>query len=620
MPLVNCAAAEPGPKASDAAPSTAGAANQPTDDADASETSGRWLPIDEDGWTVLTPARDTRLIYVSSSTGDDAAARAYAPVDPAVGPDPFKPGEPVKAFKTFSAAMGQARDEHPDWVLLKRGDTWREGLGTLPDGRSPTEPFVVSAYGQASERPRLLLGRKGTAPPWSFGSRTGRHDVAVVSLELYADTKDPKSPTFSTAQKGGSVGISVLTRPNVSARRILIEDCCLRYCGAVVMATGGPVEQIVFRRNLVLGNYSHTGHSQGMFANKASMLLEENVFDHNGWLVQGLNNRTAGGGATMFNHNTYFSSCHDVVFRGNMFLRASSAGNKWTANYGPGSARNLLIDDNLYVEGEIGIGIGGNKTGPLRFANVRITNNVFLDIGRGQPTQRTLAWYLDILDWDGGTVANNLFVHQAAHVVSNTYAIHLGSHSNKGRYRAEGVHCRNVTIRDNIIHGLKSGGSTFILSQVSRLRNITIASNQLQFPGLQTRLIRADAASPAECTFKDNVYFTGRDPSQWFSIGRQERSFDAWTAEMGETGAARGEIPFPDPSRTVETYNASLGGEATFEAFLTEVKKQSKTNWRPQYTASAVNDYVRAGFGLERCELPPPPSDADPRLRDEEPK
>ena len=44
------------------------------------------------------------------------------------------------------------------------------------------------------------------------------------------------------------------------------------------------------------------------------------------------------------------------------------------------------------------------------------------------------------------------------------------------------------------------------------------------------------------------------------------------------------------------SYNGTLGGEATFEAFAEEVRQQSKTNWRPAYTAQAVNAYIREGF------------------------
>ena len=56
---------------------------------------------------------------------------------------------------------------------------------------------------------------------------------------------------------------------------------------------------------------------------EASVLLEENIFDHNGWYVQqpdNTNNNSEGGQATMFNHNTYFSDSSDTISRRNIFF------------------------------------------------------------------------------------------------------------------------------------------------------------------------------------------------------------------------------------------------------------------------------------------------------------
>ena len=72
----------------------------------AGETGGAmpkpWRPLDADGWTVLKPSGDSRFIYVSSSRGDDATGKAYAPGADAIGDDPFLPKGPVKAFKTVA--------------------------------------------------------------------------------------------------------------------------------------------------------------------------------------------------------------------------------------------------------------------------------------------------------------------------------------------------------------------------------------------------------------------------------------------------------------------------------------------------------------------------------------
>lgn len=54
--------------------------------------------------------------------------------------------------------------------------------------------------------------------------------------------------------------------------------------------------------------------------------------------------------------------------------------------------------------------------------------------------------------------------------------------------------------------------------------------------------------------------------------------------------------PFKEPDRTLASYNASLGGEESFEAFAAEIRKQSKTNWRPAYSAQKIIEYFRDGL------------------------
>jgi hypothetical protein len=59
-----------------------------------------------------------------------------------------------------------------------------------------------------------------------------------------------------------------------------------------------------------------------------------------------------------------------------------------------------------------------------------------------------------------------------------------------------------------------------------------------------------------------------------------------------------------DPNRTIETYMASIGDGPTLSVFLTEADKQSRNAWRPRYTASAINEYIRAGFDIGSSERP----------------
>ena len=125
----------------------------------------KWaLPLDEDGWTKLSPSEDSRLVYVATD-GDDATAsvnqygrRYYLASDPIIGGDPSAPNNPeeIRAYKTITEASKVVRgnrwiqeihengityDEYdrnaynsdafsiqqlgyPDWILFKRGQTF----------------------------------------------------------------------------------------------------------------------------------------------------------------------------------------------------------------------------------------------------------------------------------------------------------------------------------------------------------------------------------------------------------------------------------------------------------------------------------------------------------------
>ena len=95
----------------------------------------------ESGWSLFEPSQDTIIYYVSSSEGDDLN-------------DGLSPNEP---FQTYSMAISQARDNHPDWILLKRGDEFEESI-QVNSGRSSEEPFLVSSYGDSIQRPLLKVG------------------------------------------------------------------------------------------------------------------------------------------------------------------------------------------------------------------------------------------------------------------------------------------------------------------------------------------------------------------------------------------------------------------------------------------------------------------------------
>src|SRR4051794_1369227 len=136
------------------------------------------VSLNSAGWTVVTPSSDTRTIYVSSSSGNDANIGT----------------SPTAAVKSLAKAASLLRDGSPDWMLLKRGDTWSGS--SFPtwnkSGRSSAEPMYIGTFG-AGSRPLIDTGAVG-----GFAATTGRavNNLVMSGVQFYADQRDPNSRTF----------------------------------------------------------------------------------------------------------------------------------------------------------------------------------------------------------------------------------------------------------------------------------------------------------------------------------------------------------------------------------------------------------------------------------------
>jgi hypothetical protein len=520
---------------------------------------------DASGWTIVTPSVDSRIIYVSSAGNDtnDGINQTY----------------PVQ---TITRAEELVRDSFPDWILLRCGDVWDEYIPYWrKSGRGENEPIFISSYGTG---PRPLLRVENHSGFTRAGGEELRQHIFLIGVDFYNYKRDPSSSYYDSSVTSGS-GFSWTGAGN----NILIEDCCFRFFTgglAVQKYTGSQLTNFRLRRSIITDAYSTNSHSQGFYASHIDgFLVEECVFDHNGWLIQGTgNNAQAGGAATMFNHNTYFNECNDVVVKGNMFLRASSMGNKMCSNVSDGSI-GILFDNNLYVEGEIGIGIGGNTEEHSRFCNVVIRNNVMLHIGRSSPTSRNFGWYLEISDNVNCVVSNNCFLHQPWY--NNTYAVNIGGASEE-----------NILIKNNIIYDIRY--QALRVNVNTAWDNIQIFENTIQDDTLGSAMIYHHGDF-GNVSYYDNTYYTS-EPSNFARLDGEQLTYEEWISSSGETGSENRAITFTDPDRTVESYYSSLGGDGTFTGFIDRARQQSKSNWNSAYTASAVNDYIRVGFDIEELD------------------
>ncbi len=240
------------------------------------------------GFTLANPSNDTRIVYVSSSEGNDANSGLSA----------------LAPKRTLYAAHRALRSGSPDWMLLKRGDTfdgadYQQRLGRelggsntegdytwYLDGRSPSEPMVLASYGTSTVRPIIIASSALTDPaPGRVGLYiTTQKNLLVSGLDFYAAACDPSSQRF--AQSGCPPGVRIYA----GSTDITIEDNRVRFFGSGInVENSGPNadqkwDNILVRRNVVERNYHPFTHSQGIYTSGAGRLrISQNVLYKNGW-------------------------------------------------------------------------------------------------------------------------------------------------------------------------------------------------------------------------------------------------------------------------------------------------------------------------------------------------
>ena len=509
---------------------------------------------EEMGFTTFDVGAESLVIYVSASQGSDDNDGLSA----------------ATAVATLTKGAELVRDNSNDFLLLRRGDTWRgERLNRFKSGLDAEHPLVIASYGESQARPRIEIDG-------NFIDHNGRvrNHVALVGLELVSFPKIVGDAAFDGATGGGLRYVG-------GGANLLVEDCHFVHCELVVQSYGDGqhYEDVEIRRNIAELNYhvdtcgqNNAFRPSGMYASHVDGLtIEENLFDHNGW-----NEEVETACATMYNHNFYLNA-DDLVLRDNLIARASSMGIKMRSD-SSGDAQGLLFEGNFFVDGEIGLGIGGNTDEAYRFVDATIRDNVFSQVGLGNPTERNFSWMLDMAGIDQALVERNYFLHQPWY--GNAYGIHVGSSWQRG-----------IEIRDNFFYELK--GRALRVEASSSWDSVLVDANTFVDPTGGECLVQHSGGFAA-VTYSNNRY-SSSTPSESF-CGELEGDLAAWEAASGETGASVFTANYQDPSRTISTYAQSLGLGASLSDFLAVAKTRSRHNWDERYGAAAINSYIKAGF------------------------
>jgi len=516
---------------------------------------------DENGWTIIDPHSDTRTIFVSSSQGSDSN-------------DGFSKRTPKK---TILAGKALLRNGFPDQLLLKRGDTFtNERLGRIGNsGRSADAPLLIGTYGASRERPRLLTG-----------SQHGIDDVSdirhVAIIGLYFEPH-----TRATVQRPANIWRG-------ESSDVLFEDNYFTGYATNLMVQGfdqggnGRLANIRIRRNIFVDAWSTTSHSQGLFAADIDgLLIEGNVFDHNGW-----NENVSGGQETIFNHNIYVTgNTRDVTIRGNILSAASSMGIKFQPLHGMHA-----ITDNLFIANAIGLQLGGGKPQrypPVTGIAVTVTGNVFL--GGKNVGSRPHGFGVTLQNLSSGCFSNNIIANNSVNTGNPAISIQDGISG----WETQGRGVQNFVIENNTIYNWR--GSISILRPVRGdplpvIRRVMIRSNTIQEVSTCKPLIESYTSDIHAVTFLANTYHSNKNPDEWFRLGNKNMSFTEWVHRTRESRSSVRRVQFVDRHRTLSAYMSTLSMNAPHTRFIRQIRRQSRLSWQPALSAEAIIAFVREGF------------------------
>ena len=455
------------------------------------------LPKDNNGWSVLTPSDDSRIIYVSESEGNDTLGEIYDISQ--VGTNLRSPSISVKPYKTIEAGLDQMRDGYPDWLLLKQGDTWEnEGIALRyrGSGRGLDERSVITYYGTTGDRPLI-----------KNGSIQANHGVfnqywAIVGLGFYASYVDPNSADYDSSTTSSS-SINLIS----GGKDILFEDCRLHFVELIIQGYDSTYHNIELRRNIITDAYyksscsDKTNRPSTVFMhNIENYLIEENTVDYCGW-----NPDIPGAGQNQYNHGFYLqhSNSGDLIFKGNIMTRASANG---VQNRSGGR-----IENNLAIQCPIGISVSHDTT-------------------------------------HGAGAKNGI-----------TYA--------KNNVITEGLYMGDCTWATGANWGLDLNTSL----EDSTLIEGNIITHNID----KTGVVRGITNKPEQCKYSDNIVYDWKDSEDMWD--------DNWR----------------DPERTIASYNESIGGEATTDAFIESIRNRKLHEWPKELSALAVINYIREGFSME---------------------
>jgi hypothetical protein len=199
--------------------------------------------------------------------------------------------------------------------------------------------------------------------------------------------------------------------------------------------------------------------------------------------------------------------------------------------------------------------------------------------------------------WLGNVVAGHVTGNVVAHNVLGTNPRALSLEGSGSPLPYNGVH--GVAFEANVFYDW--GGNIVVQGSSGQVTNVVLHGNDVQDLGHDDPLIEhLDAATVTGLASSGNRFDSQQlSASAWTVIGSSAQSLATWMGQVGDATSVGQQAQYVDATRSVAGYNALIGGTASLAGFLSEARKQSAANWRPEYRATQVNGYIRDGFASQ---------------------
>lgn len=491
-----------------------------------------------EGWTDLSPAPESRVIYVSSSIGNDSNdGRTEA-----------------TAVKSLTRGLALIRSGQPDWLLFKRGDTFTGNFGRFEyRGMSPDKPLVIGAYGSGA-RPRIITGN---SPAFNLAGSFERKHIAIMSLQMEPGTGNPPG------------GIRIVTG---TTEDLLVEDCSLKDYVVNILVQGEDTDSMAnirIRRNVLLDAHGST-HAQAIYASHIQGLtIEGNVIDRNGW-----DSAVGRSNATIFAHNCYIQrSVTGLVFKDNIVMRASS--------HGLQARMGGTVEGNVFYQNPMAIMFGNEGVKSNEYA-VRgtIRHNVILegiDINADLPRGDGI-----VLQHTAEVQVTDNILSRNLNAPDSAYGISIDG--------PDTAPVRNALIANNIVHDWDLPFRVHDLNAISAtFRDNILANSDGDKPLIKHRRTNSVNA----LTYSGNHYLRAGN-QDWFQVGSADFTLPEWASEH-DSDPQLLTSSFVDDDRTMDTYARSIGFSGA-PAMIEAMRSVRKGSWDDRLTADAIGDYFREGF------------------------